>query len=193
MNKELLTKMQEKYQNKLNFMNLNNELYLKVCELEEDEKIKKYIELYKEYKERNIHSLESETSALESVYNNFYLNLNDLKEEETNNIYFLTRRDVYEIKCDRDGFVYDNKDINGYINFYGNVISYKYGDIFTNIENSKYWKFVAKEDQEDFVKNNKVILNDDCSLYYIVQKNFFKNAIKYGEEEAIKKALSKKF
>ena len=192
MRKELLDLMQENYKTSLISAKINNELYNIIDELKQDDKVQKYIELYQKSCERGIKGLEDSDSVLKKTVNSFSSSINDVKEINTNQIYFLTRKDVYELNCSKNGFIYDDF-YNGNIRYYDNVLNYSFGDIFTNIENDKYWKFVPKNRQEEFKKDYIVIYPEDVSLYYLAHKDFYETAITEGEEAAIKKVLSKRY
>ena len=193
MDKDMLRQMMERYQYRLEAKDYNNNLVEQVKKQGNDERIKKYMKLYEEYKERNLHGLETEESIINDIYRGFLLDLKDIKEEDTNKIYYLTRRDVHEMKCVGDILCYDCKKLDGYVKYYGNVVSASFGDIFTNLENDKYWYFIPKEYQIEFRENNNIVDSEDVSLYYLAQKYFFESAIKYGEEEAVKRVLKRKF
>ena len=193
MNQELLAQMKDKYQGRLDANNYNVEVFEKVKELGSPESIQRYMKLYNEYQERNKKGRETEEKIIQDIYNAFMLSLKDIKEEDTNRIYYLTRRNVYEMLCENDVYCYDNFPISGYTEDFGNVITSNYGDIFTNLENSKYWYFIPKEYQIEFRENYYIVNSDDVSLYHLAQKYFFESAIKYGEEEAIKRVLKRKF
>ena len=193
MQKEFLKLMKERYEDLLTRAKVNNALYNDINELKKDEKVRKYIELYSLFEERGIKGLEDDRNVLKNTIDSFSSDINDMQESDTNKIYFLTRRDVYQIRCSKAGFVYDSEVDSRGMSIYDEVLDYKFGDIFMNIENDKYWIFVSKEEQENFKKLFRVIIPEDCSLYYLAHKDFYETAIKEGQEEAIKRVLSKRY
>ena len=190
MQAEFLNIMKERYNDLLIRAHFNNQLY---NEIKKNQKNKSSIELYFKNMKRGTIDLKDNKLALDKTFNSFYSDISDIKESDTNNIYFLTRRDVYQFECVRGGFVYDSYDTSDSIIWNDTMINKKFGDIFMNVENGKVWKFVSKEEQEEFRNNNQVIMPEDCSMYYMAHKDFYETAIKDGEEAAIKKVLSKRY
>jgi len=190
MQKEFLNIMKKRYKELLIRANFNNQLY---NEYIKNKKTSDNNELYIIIEERGTIDLKDDKNLLDRAFNSFYSDISDIKESDTNNIYFLTRRNVFQFECAKAGFVYDSKDNCNNIRFHDTVLSKSFGDIFMNVENENVWKFVSKEEQKDFIKNNKVILPIDCSMYYMAHKDFYETAIQSGQEAAIKKVLTKKY
>ena len=193
MRREFLELMKERYNDLLISAKFNYMVYNEISKVKKKDNVKKLCDLYLECEKRGSTDLKDEYAILHKTLNSFCTDISDVKESDTNQIYFLTRRNVYQINFAKAGFIYDSSISSRYNSPYDNMLGHKYGDIFMNIENDKFWRFVSKEEQPMFIKNNMVIMPDDCSLYYLAHKDFYETAIKDGEEAAIKKVLSKRY
>lgn len=67
--------------------------------------------------------------------------------------------------------------------------------VYRDLENSERINFITKDKQEEFEATHKVVFGktsiiDPSDRYYNTKHKFFSDCVDYGQEEAVKKALS---
>lgn len=184
MEKEILDKIKIDYKNALERKKYILELIDKINKLEENDIVKKYIELIVEYESLENDKIinQSEQSIFDSIcYDNMY------KIRETNEIYVCLGTFMSSYDCDM---------IHGI-----SAVRLSRDDpraeyrIYRNIENG-YSDYVSITVCDKFEETHHVIIPNTNiftdSYFFKYQKEFFSLAVTVGQEEAKRRILEKK-
>ena len=183
MEQEILNKIRKSYKDGLKRQEKYLEILKQVQELEQDENVKRYIELKNRLGQVDYQKIigETETQILERAFNSWQYAIN-----ETNGIYLCLGTFMMERTCDIE---HGPKDIR----LERNDPKAEYR-IYRNIEDG-YSEVISIKNCEQFEKTYKVLfLKDDFFAdrdFYELQREFMIIAVTKGQREACKKILSK--
>ena len=182
MTEEVLKEIKKDYEQRKETRNHLSEVLEEIIKLEEDDTVKKYLNLKKELESINYKKIieqSDEQILYSSFYNNRYMII------ETNDIYICMGTFMMDSICD---IVHGPSDIR--LNRDDPRAEYR---IYRNIEDG-YSEVISMRKCEEFERMHKVIIPNIYwteKYFYELQKEFIKITLEEGQEAAYKRVLSK--
>ena len=168
---------------------MNEQINKKIERIEELEKRKSVIEYLRltgreEYEDTFLR----ETDIGNIIASNYHRYLDEIESKDTNKLYVYLGTYKENCECDLDR-------CNDYKIEYDHLMTHGDYREYRDIE-SKYGFTMPKEKCEDFERNNIILYPRPYNKhreYYIMQTEFFKEAVMHGQEEAVKKLEKYRF